>query len=69
MDYITGVICGHDAQRGREPEEEKARFSVSREFAKRVKQLLGDAPDIVFEHVGKTIFPTSVFTAKTFGKS
>src|SRR6266550_4544637 len=28
----------------------------------------GDAPDIVFEHVGKATFPTSVFTAKTFGK-
>ena len=39
-----------------------------RDFAKRVKQLLGDAPDIVFEHVGKATFPTSVFTAKTFGK-
>jgi crotonyl-CoA carboxylase/reductase len=49
-------------------EEEKARFGVSREFAKRVKQILGDAPDIVFEHVGKATFPTSVFTVKPFGK-
>src|SRR5258708_26353029 len=32
------------------PEEEKERFGVSRAFAKRVKELLGDAPDIVFEH-------------------
>src|SRR4051794_41072772 len=38
---------------GESPEEEKARFKVSRDFAKRVKQILGDAPDIVFEHVGK----------------
>src|SRR5438094_1700511 len=50
------------------PEEEKARFGVSREFAKRVKQILSDAPDIVFEHVGQATFPTSVFTVKTFGK-
>jgi crotonyl-CoA carboxylase/reductase len=50
------------------PDQEKARFGVSREFAKRVKQILGDAPDIVFEHVGQATFPTSVFTVKPFGK-
>jgi crotonyl-CoA carboxylase/reductase len=50
------------------PEEEKARFKVMREFAKRVKEILGDSPDIVFEHVGKATFPTSVFTVKPFGK-
>jgi crotonyl-CoA carboxylase/reductase len=50
------------------PEEEKARFKVSREFAKRVREILGDSPDIVFEHVGKATFPTSVFTVKPFGK-
>src|SRR5438128_917402 len=50
------------------PEEEKERFKVSRSFAKRVKEILGDSPDIVFEHVGKATFPTSVFTVKTFGK-
>ncbi len=53
---------------GETPEEEKARFNVSRDFAKRVKQILGDAPDIVFEHVGKATFPTSVFCVKPFGK-
>ncbi len=53
---------------GESPEEEKARFKVSRDFAKRVKQILGDAPDIVFEHVGKATFPTSVFCVKPFGK-
>ena len=53
---------------GETPEEEKARFKVSRDFAKRVKEILGDAPDIVFEHVGKATFPTSVFTVKPFGK-
>ncbi len=53
---------------GESPEDEKARFKVSRDFAKRVKQILGDAPDIVFEHVGKATFPTSVFCVKPFGK-
>ncbi|MDQ3741190.1 MAG: crotonyl-CoA carboxylase/reductase [Actinomycetota bacterium] len=53
---------------GETPEEEKARFKESRAFSKRVKEMLGDAPDIVFEHVGKATFPTSVLTVKTFGK-
>ena len=35
---------------------------------KRVKEILGDAPDIVFEHVGQATFPTSVFVVKPFGK-
>ena len=47
---------------------EKERFSATRSFAKRVKEILGDAPDIVFEHVGKETFPTSVFVVKPFGK-
>jgi crotonyl-CoA carboxylase/reductase len=50
------------------PDEEKARFKASRAFAKRVKEMLGEPPDIVFEHVGKATFPTSVFTVKPFGK-
>ena len=49
-------------------DEEKARFKESRAFAKKVKGILGDAPDIVFEHVGQATFPTSVFTVKPFGK-
>jgi crotonyl-CoA carboxylase/reductase len=47
---------------------EKARFKASRGFAKQVKSILGDAPDIVFEHVGQATFPTSVFVVKPFGK-
>jgi crotonyl-CoA carboxylase/reductase len=47
---------------------EKQRFKASRAFAKQVKALLGDAPDIVFEHVGQATFPTSVFVVKPFGK-
>src|SRR5215203_2352627 len=56
-------------RRGNEtPEEEKARFAVSRDFSKAVRRILGDAPDVVFEHVGKATFPTSVFCVKPFGK-
>jgi crotonyl-CoA carboxylase/reductase len=53
---------------GESPDEEKARFKESRGFAKRVKEILGDAPDIVFEHVGQATFPTSVLVVKPFGK-
>jgi crotonyl-CoA carboxylase/reductase len=51
-----------------DPAKEKERFKASRGFAKRVKEILGDAPDIVFEHVGRATFPTSVFVCKPFGK-
>ncbi len=51
-----------------DPAADKERFKGSRAFAKRVKEILGDAPDIVFEHVGRATFPTSVFTVKPFGK-
>jgi crotonyl-CoA carboxylase/reductase len=47
---------------------DKERFKATRAFAKRVKELLGDAPDVVFEHVGRATFPTSVFVVKPFGK-
>jgi crotonyl-CoA carboxylase/reductase len=54
---------------GESDEEEKARFKEMRRFDKRVRELLGgDKPDIVFEHVGKATFPTSVFVVKPFGK-
>jgi crotonyl-CoA carboxylase/reductase len=69
VDYIDRAEFTGMMRTGKEtPEEEKSRFGVSREFAKRVKGILGDAPDIVFEHVGKATFPTSVFTVKPFGK-
>jgi crotonyl-CoA carboxylase/reductase len=50
------------------PEEEKARFKESRRFCKAVEAALGGPPDIVFEHVGKATFPTSVLVVKPFGK-
>jgi crotonyl-CoA carboxylase/reductase len=69
VDYIDrNEFAGMMRKGGETPEEEKERFGVSRAFSKRVKELLGDQPDIVFEHVGKATFPTSVFTVKPFGK-
>ncbi len=53
---------------GETPEEEKARFGESRRFAKAIREILGEPPDIVFEHVGKATFPTSVFCVRPFGK-
>jgi crotonyl-CoA carboxylase/reductase len=61
---FTGMMRRGDES----PDEEKARFGESRRFAKQVKEILGDAPDIVFEHVGRATFPTSVFVVKPFGK-
>ncbi len=53
---------------GESAEQEKARFKESRRFVERVEELLGGAPDIVFEHVGRATFPTSVLAVKPFGK-
>jgi crotonyl-CoA carboxylase/reductase len=69
VDYIDrNEFAGMMRKGGETPDEEKERFKVSRAFSKRVKEILGDQPDIVFEHVGKATFPTSVFTVKPFGK-
>ena len=63
VDYIDRNEFKGMMRTGKEtPDEEKARFKESRAFAKQVKTILGDAPDIVFEHVGQATFPTSVFT-------
>jgi len=69
VDFINRNEFSGMMRRGDEsPEEEKERFGVSRAFGKRVKEILGDAPDVVFEHVGQATFPTSVFVVKPFGK-
>lgn len=69
VDYIDrGEFDGMMRRGGETPEQEKEQFAVTRAFAKRVKELLGDSPDVVFEHVGQATFPTSVFTVKPFGK-
>ncbi len=51
-----------------DPDQEKARFKESRRFCKEVERILGGPPDIVFEHVGKATFPTSVLCVRPFGK-
>src|SRR3954466_8022894 len=71
VDYVnrndfTGMM--RDDENIADREAEKGRFKESRGFAKRVKEILGDSPDIVFEHVGRATFPTSVFVVKPFGK-
>src|SRR5437773_748954 len=69
VDYIDrNEFAGMMRKGGESPDEEKARFKESRGFAKRVKEILGDSPDFVFEHVGQATFPTSVFVVKPFGK-
>ncbi|MDQ2622960.1 MAG: zinc-binding dehydrogenase, partial [Actinomycetota bacterium] len=53
VDYINRNEFKGMMRTGNETaEEEKERFKVSRAFSKRVKEMLGDQPDIVFEHVG-----------------
>jgi crotonyl-CoA carboxylase/reductase len=67
--YINrNEFAGMMRKGGESPEEEKARFKESRRFGKAVEEVLGGAPDIVFEHVGTATFPTSVLTVKPFGK-
>jgi crotonyl-CoA carboxylase/reductase len=69
VDYIDRAEFKGMMRTGKESaDEEKERFKVSRAFGKRVKEILGDSPDIVFEHVGQATFPTSVFVVKPFGK-
>jgi crotonyl-CoA carboxylase/reductase len=67
--YINRSEFNGMMRRGGESGEEKAaRFKESRRFGKAVNEILGGPPDIVFEHVGKATFPTSVFVVRPFGK-
>src|SRR2546429_4640011 len=69
VDYINrSEFAGMMRKGGESREQEKERSKVARAFAKRVKEILGDAPDFVFEHVGQATFPVSVFVVKPFGK-
>jgi crotonyl-CoA carboxylase/reductase len=71
VDYIDrnefGEMMRTDANLA-DPAADKERFKASKGFARRVKEILGEAPDVVFEHVGRETFPTSVFVCKPFGK-
>jgi crotonyl-CoA carboxylase/reductase len=53
---------------GESPDEEKARVKEMKRFSRELAEKLGDRPDIVFEHVGRATFPTSVFCVKPFGQ-
>jgi crotonyl-CoA carboxylase/reductase len=53
---------------GEDAEAEATRFKESRRFCKAVEEKLGGPPDIVFEHVGRATFPTSVLAVKPLGK-
>jgi crotonyl-CoA carboxylase/reductase len=69
VDYIDrNDFKGMMRKGGESPEEEKARFKESRRFCKAVEEKLGAAPDIVFEHVGRATFPTSVLCVRPFGR-
>ncbi len=69
LDYINrGDFAGMMRRGGETVEEETVRFKESRRFCRAVEEALGGAPDIVFEHVGKATFPTSVLCVKPFGK-
>jgi crotonyl-CoA carboxylase/reductase len=68
-DYIDRGEFSTMIRRGPvDADRERDRVEATKRFAKRVREMLGDAPDIVFEHVGREVFPVSVFTAKPFGK-
>src|SRR5689334_12579979 len=69
LGYIDRSEFAGMMRRGDESaDEERARFKESRRFCKAVEEILGGPPDIVFEHVGKATFPTSVLAVKPFGK-
>ncbi|MBP7684827.1 MAG: crotonyl-CoA carboxylase/reductase [Deltaproteobacteria bacterium] len=50
--------------------EQAAHGRAIRAFGERIWQILGErtGPDVVFEHVGKSTFPASVFLANRYGR-
>jgi crotonyl-CoA carboxylase/reductase len=69
VDYVDrSEFAGMVRRGGENAAMERARLGEMRRFAKRIREILGDAPDIVFEHVGREAFPISVFAVKSFGK-
>ncbi|MBK6579274.1 MAG: crotonyl-CoA carboxylase/reductase [Sandaracinaceae bacterium] len=55
---------------GMTPAEDAEHQKAMKAFGKRIWDILGErtGPDVVFEHVGKTTFPASVFLANKFGR-
>jgi crotonyl-CoA carboxylase/reductase len=69
VDYIDrNEFKGMMRRGGEEGAEEKARFKESKRFCGVVEEKLGGPPDIVFEHVGRATFPTSVLCVRPFGR-
>ncbi len=69
LGHINRVDFAGMMRRGGETaDQELERFRESRRFCKAVEERLGGPPDIVFEHVGRATFPTSVLVVKPFGK-
>ena len=69
VDYIDrNDFKGMMRRGGEEGAEEKARFKESKRFCGVVEEKLGGAPDIVFDHVGRATFPTSVLCVRPFGR-
>jgi crotonyl-CoA reductase len=54
---------GYDFWDGDEPNAKE-----QRRFGKRIRELVGEDPDVVFEHPGRQTFATSVFVTKRGGK-
>jgi crotonyl-CoA carboxylase/reductase len=69
VDYIDrNEFAGMMRRGGEDADAEKARFKESRRFCKAVEEKLGGPPDVVFEHVGRATFPTSVLCVRPFGR-
>jgi crotonyl-CoA carboxylase/reductase len=69
VDYIDrNDFAGMMRRGGEDKDAEKARFKESKRFCRVVEEKLGGPPDIVFEHVGRATFPTSVLCVRPFGR-
>ena len=55
---------------GETEEEAAARFKGAKALGKKIWEIVGEkkGPDVVFEHVGASSFPTSVFLTNRFGR-
>ncbi len=49
-------------------DDEEPNMAEQRRFGKKIRELVGEDPDIVFEHPGRQTFATSIFVAKKGGK-
>ncbi len=72
VDLLHGIGVEHVIDRNAEGYQfwdgDRQDSAEQRRFGKRIRQLVGEDPDIVFEHPGRQTFGTSVFVAKKGGK-